>query len=57
MKDVLVPLAKQVNKVAVRGIPPEHVELMREGLLRIIQNLEEDEIKSNRRMPPSRKLV
>lgn len=57
LKDVLVPLAEQVNKVAIRGIPTKDVSLIREGLLAIIQNLEHDEVKSNRRVPPSRKMV
>ena len=36
----LVPLAKQVNAIAVRGLPPKQVEVARATLLAIISNLE-----------------
>ncbi len=42
LRDVLVPLAEEVNRVAVRGIPPENVRIMRETLLAIIENLAGD---------------
>jgi len=39
LRDVLVPLAEEVNRIAVEGIPPENITLMRETLLQIIENL------------------
>jgi len=43
LRDVLVPLAEEVNRIAVEGIPPENITLMRETLLQIIENLAADE--------------
>lgn len=39
LRDVLVPLAEEVNRIAVAGIPPEHQKILRESLLRLIANL------------------
>ena len=36
----LVPLAKEVNALAVRGLPREQVEAARAALLAIISNLQ-----------------
>ena len=38
----LEPLARQVNALAVRGVPPAHVEATRATLLAIISNLESE---------------
>jgi len=38
----LEPLARQVNALAVRGVPPAHVEATRATLLAIIYNLESE---------------
>jgi len=43
LRDVLVPLAEEVNRISVEGIPPENITLMRETLLQIIENLAADE--------------
>ena len=34
-----MPLAEKVNRVAVADIPPENITLMRETLLKMIENL------------------
>ena len=44
LRDVLVPLAEEVNRVAVKGIPPENIRIMRETLLAIIENLADDAV-------------
>jgi MarR family transcriptional regulator, organic hydroperoxide resistance regulator len=59
LRERLVPLAEEVNAVAVRGVRPETIGLAREMLLTMIQNLAEDEIAqaaSKRRMPSTREL-
>jgi DNA-binding MarR family transcriptional regulator len=53
----LVPLAEEVNEIAVRGVPPEHVVITRATLLQIIRNLAADEaeaLASHRRVPSTR---
>jgi DNA-binding MarR family transcriptional regulator len=53
----LVPLAEEVNEIAVRGVPPEHVAITRATLLQIIRNLAADEaegLASRRRVPSTR---
>lgn len=42
LRDVLVPLAEQVNHLAVKGIPTDNIRIMRETLLAIIENLADD---------------
>ena len=39
LRDVLVPLAEEVNRVAVKNIPREQVVIMRTTLLKMIENL------------------
>ena len=39
LRDILVPLAEKVNRVAVADIPPENINLTRETLLKMIENL------------------
>lgn len=43
LRDVLVPLAEEVNRIAVQNIPPANIALMRETLLKMIENLAERE--------------
>lgn len=57
LKDVLIPLAEELNKAAIGGMSAKDAAQARQLLLTIIANLEQDELKSNRRVPPSRKMV
>ncbi len=57
LKDVLVPLAEEVNEIAVSGVSARDIAATRKTLLAIIQNLEQDEQASNRRVPASRKMA
>lgn len=43
LKDQLIPLAEEVNAIAVDGIPDAEVALVRKVLLRIIENLTNDD--------------
>jgi MarR family transcriptional regulator, organic hydroperoxide resistance regulator len=42
LKDRLVPLAEEVNRVATRGVAPEDIAAMRRALALMLQNLAED---------------
>jgi DNA-binding MarR family transcriptional regulator len=56
----LVPLAEQVNDVAVRGVSAADVTATRKTLLVMIENLARDELqagKKRRRMPSTRELA
>lgn len=53
----LIPLAENLHEVAVRGVSAKNLQLVRKTLQTIIKNLEDDELESNKPMPPSRKLV
>lgn len=55
-KDTLIPLAEQLNSVAIRGIPPSNVAIFRKTILAMIENLELDDIELNRSLPPLRKI-
>ena len=60
LKAKLVPLAEEVNEVAVRGVDPEHIAIARRTLLAMIQNLAQDEAASTttvRRIPSTRELA
>ena len=60
LKEKLVPLAEEVNRVAVAGVPPEHIAATRDTLLAIIENLARDEAQSRdpeRRIPSTRELA
>jgi DNA-binding MarR family transcriptional regulator len=60
LKTKLVPLADEVNTVAVTGVPAEHVAATRQTLLAIIENLAHDETASadpGRRIPSTRELA
>ena len=43
LRDVLVPLAEEVNAVAIAGLSPQEVSAFRRTMLRMIANLEADE--------------
>jgi MarR family transcriptional regulator, organic hydroperoxide resistance regulator len=60
LKERLVPLAEEVNRVAVAGVPPEHIAATRDTLLTIIENLARDDAQSQdpeRRIPSTRELA
>ncbi|MET0868496.1 MAG: MarR family transcriptional regulator [Pseudorhodoplanes sp.] len=60
LKDKLVPLAEEVNRVAVAGVPPGHIAATRETLLAIIENLVRSEAESQdpeHRIPSTRELA
>jgi DNA-binding MarR family transcriptional regulator len=52
----LVPLAEEVNRIAVRRISPSNIALTRKVLLAIIENMARDELAADRRMPSTREL-
>ena len=59
LKERLVPLAEEVNRIAVAGVPEREVVRMRATLLAIIENLARDEAgkeNAQRRMPATRQL-
>ena len=53
----LVPLAEDVNRVAVRGLKHADIATTRAVLLSIIENLARDEQAANMRMPSTRELA
>lgn len=53
----LVPLAEDVNRVAVRGLKHADIATTRAVLLSIIENLARDERAANMRMPSTRELA
>jgi MarR family transcriptional regulator, organic hydroperoxide resistance regulator len=57
LKGKLVPLAEQVNDVAVRGIKPAEVAATRRTLLAIIENLAADEANASGRIPSTREFA
>jgi MarR family transcriptional regulator, organic hydroperoxide resistance regulator len=59
LKSKLVPLAEEVNDVAVRGIPASDVAATRRTLLAVLENLARDELDAvNRlRVPSTRELA
>lgn len=61
LEKVLLPLAFEVNDIAVTGIPAEDLAVTRRTLLQIIDNMVADEagcdIKGRRRMPSTRELA
>jgi DNA-binding MarR family transcriptional regulator len=59
LKAKLVPLAEEVNAIAVKGVDPETIAVTRATLLAMIQNLAADELAaagSPRRLPSTREL-
>jgi len=60
LKETLVPLAEDVNRVAVAGLDPAEVTRIRRLLLAVIENLardEEESVNSARRVPSTRELA
>ena len=60
LKEKLVPLAEEVNRVAVAGLNPADVAKARQLLLAVIENLARDEERSEnaaRRVPSTRELA
>jgi DNA-binding MarR family transcriptional regulator len=60
LKDVLVPLAEEVNRVAVEGIEPAEVARLRRALLSVIENLARDEAATGEgalRVPSTREVA
>jgi len=56
LKSQLVPLAEDVNEVAIRGLRPADVAIARQVLLAIIDNLARDDASQERPMPSTRAL-
>jgi DNA-binding MarR family transcriptional regulator len=50
----LVPLAEEVNRVAIRGVAAADVAIMRKALFAIIENLARDQSTIDKRMPSTR---
>ncbi len=60
LRDRLVPLAEEVNRVALAGAPPEDIEATRRTLLLMVANLARDELEmaqTQRKMPSTRELA
>jgi DNA-binding MarR family transcriptional regulator len=57
LKPKLVPLAEQVNEIAVRGVKPQDIATTRRTLLAIIESLAEDEADGEGRIPSTRELA
>jgi MarR family transcriptional regulator, organic hydroperoxide resistance regulator len=60
LKSKLIPLAEEVNAIAVRGVKPADIAVARQMLLTIIDNLARDETASastQRRIPSTRELA
>jgi DNA-binding MarR family transcriptional regulator len=58
LKRKLVPLAEEVNRIAVENVNPLDITMMRRVLLTMIENLARDEARPNKRMriPSTREL-
>ena len=60
LKDRLIPLAVEVNEIAVRDVAKEDLATTKKVLLSIIANLAQDELETtnaNRRIPATRELA
>jgi DNA-binding MarR family transcriptional regulator len=57
LKNRLVPLAEDVNRVAVRSLSPEHIAITRTVLLVIIENMARDEQTNDKPMPSTRAIA
>ena len=57
LRDRLVPLAEDVNRIAVRGIKPSAIAKTRAVLLAIIENMAREELAAELRMPSTRTLA
>jgi MarR family transcriptional regulator, organic hydroperoxide resistance regulator len=56
LRDRLVPLAEDVNHIAVRGTRPADIAIVRSVLLAIIENLAREDQLADMRMPSTREL-
>jgi DNA-binding MarR family transcriptional regulator len=59
LRDKLVPLAEEVNDIALRGVDPSAVAVARDMMLTMIANLaadEEEQSRKERRMPSTRQI-
>jgi DNA-binding MarR family transcriptional regulator len=50
----LVPLAEEVNSIAIRGVSAAAIAATRKALLAIIENIARDENEADKRMPSTR---
>src|SRR5689334_23137097 len=57
LRGLLVPLAEDVNRIAVRGVRAADIAISRSVLLAIIENLARDEQAADMRMPSTRELA
>jgi DNA-binding MarR family transcriptional regulator len=57
LRDRLVPLAEEVNHIAVRGLRPADIAIVRGVLLAIIENLAREDQLADMRMPSTRELA
>jgi DNA-binding MarR family transcriptional regulator len=57
LKGKLVPLAEEVNSIAVRGIVTADVAVIRTALLTVIENLARDGNEADKRMPSTREVA
>jgi MarR family transcriptional regulator, organic hydroperoxide resistance regulator len=59
LKRKLVPLAEEVNRIAVENISPQEISMMRRVLLTMLENLARDEAHSDKRLriPSTRELA
>jgi DNA-binding MarR family transcriptional regulator len=59
LKRKLVPLAEEVNRIAVENVNPQDITMMRRVLLMMIENLARDEARPNKRLriPSTRELA
>lgn len=55
LKSVLIPLAEDLNAVAVRGIAVEDLAVFRRTAMRMMNNLEQDELEKNQALAPLRR--
>lgn len=57
LRSRLVPLAEDVNRIAIKGVPAASVAATRDALLAIIENMAQDERSADMRMPSTRELA
>jgi DNA-binding MarR family transcriptional regulator len=57
LKELLIPLAEELNSTGIRGIPPEDLAVFRRTAIAMTKNLAQDAVDLRRRMPPLRKVV
>ena len=56
LKSKLIPVAEELNAVAIRGIPARNIAIFRKTMIAMIENLEQHEIELDRPVPPLRKV-